>query len=117
MSDSGSAFCERCARTGILVCQYVIPNEWSESDKAFRFAPWVFRYYLCRYHMAAENRPKSWRKVGGKKRVRLLWKPDAEVIEEWNMTQKPMGVLTDKLGWQHSGSALLHPSNHEFTTE
>lgn len=107
-SSKCAACCERCSRPEILVCQHVIPNKHSAPDKAFRFEPWVFRYHLCRYHLAAENNPKNRRKVGGKKQVRLVWKTDSEVIAEWNRDQKPNGALAKNGGWQKLNVESIH---------
>lgn len=41
--------CDMCNRPGQLVCQSVHPG----AD-----GPWVFRYYLCRWHRAGWNRTR-----------------------------------------------------------
>ena len=74
--------CEKCTRPGILFCQYVIPNKWEKATQTMIRSPWVFRAYYCRYHLAAENHPRS-RRLGGKKRVRLDYRPDDELIANW----------------------------------
>jgi hypothetical protein len=97
---TGSApTCWHCPRPGILICQKVIPNQWSESEKAHVFKPWVFRSYLCRWHLAAGNSPRHWDYTPGRKRVRVELLPDAVVIQAWNETQKALGVVGVN-GWQ-----------------
>ena len=44
--------CELCSRDGQLVCQSVKHNPTNPAS------PWVFRYYLCRWHRAAWNRQR-----------------------------------------------------------
>lgn len=43
-----------CARQGDLVMQTVEPP--LEMKRCEKPMPWVFRYYLCRWHRAAYNR-------------------------------------------------------------
>ena len=41
------------------------------------YAPWVFRYYLCRWHRAAWNRTRL---EGQKKMTVLEYRPDSELL-------------------------------------
>jgi hypothetical protein len=77
------AECHYCRRPGILTCQYVIPNQWSEEKKAFVRKPWVFRNYYCRWHLAAENHPKRLKRFSSRKSARLEFRPDPELIAEY----------------------------------
>ncbi len=61
MSNDEQTTCALCPREGQLVCQTVEPPP-ANSDPA-RFpgdptGPWVFRYYLCRWHRGARNRTR-----------------------------------------------------------
>ena len=94
---SGSASeCHYCRRPGILTCQYVIPNQWSEEKKDFIRKPWVFRNYYCRYHLAAENHPKGLNmRLGGRRVVRLQFRTDPDLIAEWESSQNGHSAGTD----------------------
>ena len=50
--------CNNCWRPGLLVSQHVTPRQYDERTKTYVDKPWVFRFYLCRWHIAAENRRK-----------------------------------------------------------
>ncbi|NCC62989.1 MAG: hypothetical protein EOM12_19225 [Verrucomicrobiae bacterium] len=67
---SGSEYvgysCEKCNREGQLVCQSVQPP--LEMKRGEAPVPWVFRYYLCRWHRAAENRSRT----NGQRKMNVL---------------------------------------------
>ena len=53
--------CEKCNRDGDLVCQTVHPPPRNSDPSRYPgdlTGPWVFRYYLCRWHRAALNRTR-----------------------------------------------------------
>lgn len=76
----GQHRCEKCDRPGQLVQQFGNPAHPSMGIPA----PWVFRYYLCRHHRAAENRKiKGHKKRYGyrkKRTVVIKYLPDSEVL-------------------------------------
>jgi hypothetical protein len=46
--------CVFCDRPGTLVCQSVQPAPANDPT----LGPWVFRYYMCRWHTGAWNRKR-----------------------------------------------------------
>lgn len=53
--------CNLCARDGELVCQAVETKPVNSNPAKYHSdpaGPWVFRYYLCRWHRAAWNRTR-----------------------------------------------------------
>ena len=54
--------CNCCSRTGKLRYEHTYPAGWAGLSE-----PWTHRYYLCRWHQAAETR---WRhRQGGQEGV------------------------------------------------
>lgn len=45
--------CDICSKPGYLVAQYV------HEVKRLNIEPYVFRYHLCKYHLASNNRWQS----------------------------------------------------------
>ena len=71
--------CEKCDRPGKLICQTPMPAQPLHGIPN----PWVFRYYLCRWHLAADNR---WRKQHQQLKTSVLRKlEDHEVLHELNI--------------------------------
>jgi hypothetical protein len=66
--------CQYCNRRGDLVSQFVCPANGIITE-AF-----VFRYYLCRYHRATENRKVK--KYGWKRFIVIDFVPDEELLKE-----------------------------------
>jgi hypothetical protein len=67
--------CEKCNRPGQLVQQFGNPAHPSMGIPA----PWVFRYYLCRWHRAAWNRNK----MPSQCKMKVIqYKPDNEVLTD-----------------------------------
>lgn len=65
--------CESCSRQGKLVMQ---------EPHTLHGQRWVFRAYLCPWHLAASNK---WRKKMGsnfKRLVRIPYKSDAELLSQ-----------------------------------
>lgn len=65
--------CGQCSRPGDLVCQFAQPATPHSGINA----PWVFRYYLCRWHRAAWNRTRL---PNQKKMTVQQLQPDAAVL-------------------------------------
>ena len=68
--------CNNCYRAGKLVSQFGNPA----NSRAGMGSPWVFRFYLCQWHLAAWNRNAA--ATGSKPLSVLQFKPDNEVISE-----------------------------------
>lgn len=68
--------CDQCSRPGKLVSQHVIPRKCTGWNQ-YVDEPWVFRYWMCQWHLAAWNRKRM---TGQKKMLVLQWKPDEEVL-------------------------------------
>jgi ribosomal protein S14 len=81
--------CDLCGRPGQLVCQTV------ENSGPRR--PWVWRYYLCRWHRAA-YRDLDGKRVG---RPVIPYVPDSELLDEWH----------EKRGETKQQSSALDKSN------
>ena len=64
--------CEKCTKPGQLVYQTV------EDSGPHR--PWVFRYYMCRWHRAA-YRDLDGKRVGRKV---ISHVPDSELLAKWH---------------------------------
>ena len=64
--------CDECERPGQLVCQAV------ENSGPHR--PWVFRYYLCRWHRAA-SRDLDGKRPGSPV---IPYVPDSELLAKWH---------------------------------
>ena len=67
--------CAYCSREGDLVMQDAMPPNPREGIEHY----WVFRFYLCRYHRAAENRR---RRPGTKVHVLEYYDDDAVLCED-----------------------------------
>lgn len=109
--EGGSPCCYRCKRPGILVVQYVLPNKWVEAEKRYVCAPTVWRHYLCRWHLGAENNPNCWRRkgLGGGRRKKVDFIADEILIQHWQDNEFKRGSLTEKLGWQMEVAASQNP--------
>lgn len=71
--------CDKCKRPGDLIDIYV-----TRIDGEIH----IFRFYLCRYHRAAENQPRMRRVYGGKGVKVIADRPDGELLEEFEQQQK-----------------------------
>jgi|GEM_PF-3491937 len=77
--------CELCNRAGQLVCQTVEPKPAnSKLDKYPQDprGPWVFRYWLCRWHRAAWNRTR----MDSQRKMTVL-----EYVDDATMLAAPQG--------------------------
>jgi hypothetical protein len=63
-----TSMCNRCHREGDLVCQTVRPKPQNSRFPSDPKGPWVFRYYLCRWHRAAGNRTR----MAGLRRIKII---------------------------------------------
>lgn len=76
----GLTRCDNCFKPGrpakLIMQEVVGPCYFG------KVPPFVFRYRLCQWCLAAENRRAA--KAGRPKRVTLAYKPDAEVWAEHN---------------------------------
>jgi len=66
--------CEKCNREGQLVSQTVQPP--LEMKRGEAPVPWVFRYYLCRWHRAGWNRTR----MDGQRKLTVLDYVDDETL-------------------------------------
>jgi hypothetical protein len=64
--------CDKCNKDGELVAQF----RCGANKRVGIMEPWVFRYYLCRWHRAGENR-KNKEKV----LVPIEFIPDEKILE------------------------------------
>jgi hypothetical protein len=83
---TGSAIrrCEKCNREGQLVDQAAQPGS-KHGPPSMHYAPWVFRYYLCRWDRAAWNRTRL---DGQKKMTVLEYRPDSELLPNVAVSDK-----------------------------
>jgi len=65
--------CDRCPRNGRLISQFVYPA----LPRSGILQPWVFRYHLCRWHLAAWNRTRP---QNQKKIEPIEWRSDNELL-------------------------------------
>lgn len=65
--ETPRTICEKCERRGELVCQDPNPGK-NYGPESLQYPPFVFRYYLCRWHRAAWNRHR----MRGQKKMKVL---------------------------------------------
>ena len=86
MNGIVSHSCELCGRDGRLVCQSVEPAPANSDPSRYPgdpTGPWVFRYYLCRWHRSAANRTRT---KGQRKMTVIEYVDDAVLLANDSMT-------------------------------
>jgi len=70
-----------CTRPGNLVQQFLV--------RCVGNKPFVFRYYLCPWHLGGWNRTRSRYQ---KKLYRITYKPDSEILEQGKLQSAGLGI-------------------------